>query len=172
MRHILFTRSGIWRGLGGESLALIGPLGPVGAATGMGTAGTMTKSMWAMGGAAILLAAVPVAAQAPELAMLAQLERGEWQIRDREGGAPARAICLGDARVLLQLQHPRGECSRYVISDSANEVTVHYTCAGAGHGRTSIRRETNRLVQIDTQGIAGGAPFSIAYEARRTGACR
>ena len=42
---------------------------------------------------------------------------------------------------------------------------MHYTCPGAGHGRTSIRSETNRLVQIDTQGIADGKPFSQAIEA-------
>jgi hypothetical protein len=119
-------------------------------------------------GAVMLVA--PVAAQAPGLAMLNALERGSWQIQDRAGGTP-RAICLGDARQLLQLRHPRSDCSRYVISDTAAEVTVHYTCPGAGHGRTTIRRETNRLVQVDTQGITGGAPFSDAYEARRTGPC-
>jgi hypothetical protein len=118
--------------------------------------------------AALLVA--PVAAQAPALAMLIELERGSWQIRDRADGA-TRSICLGDATQFLQLRHPRTGCSRYVISDTAAEVTVHYTCPGAGHGRTTIRRETNRLVQIDTQGIAGGAPFSDAYEARRMGSC-
>jgi hypothetical protein len=58
-----------------------------------------------------------------------------------------------------------------VINDGAAEVTVHYTCPGAGHGRTTIRKETNRLVQIDTQGIAGGMPFSRTFEARRGGVC-
>jgi hypothetical protein len=123
----------------------------------------------ALAAAAVMMVA-PVAAQAPGLAMLAELERGSWQVRDRAGGA-SRAICLGDAGQLLQLRHPRGGCSRYVISDSAAEVTVHYTCPGAGHGRTTIRRETNRLIQIDTQGISAGAPFSDAYEARRMGPC-
>jgi hypothetical protein len=112
----------------------------------------------------------PVAAQTPGLAMLAELERGSWQIRERAGGA-GRNVCLGDAAQFLQLRHPRGGCSRYVISDTAGEVTIHYTCPGAGHGRTTVRRETNRLVQIDTQGIASGAPFSDAYEARRLGPC-
>lgn len=112
-----------------------------------------------------------VAAQAPGLAMLNTLEDGQWQIRDREGSVEMRSICVRDARVFIQLQHPRGDCSRYVIDDGASAVTVHYTCPGAGHGRTTIRRETPRLVQIDTQGIANSAPFSIAYEARRVGAC-
>lgn len=119
-----------------------------------------------------LLAAMPVAAQAPGLAMLGTLERGQWQLRDRdEASAPVRNLCLGDARLLLQLRHERAQCSRYVIEDEARSVTIHYTCPGAGHGRTTIRKETSRLVQIDTQGIANGAPFSIAYEARRIGPC-
>ena len=117
------------------------------------------------------LASVAVPAQAPALAMLDTLEKGRWELRERSGEAMLRSFCLGDARSLIQLQHARGGCSRYVIADGDAEVTVHYTCPGAGHGRTTIRRETNRLVQIDTQGIAGGAPFSHAYEARRSGGC-
>lgn len=130
----------------------------------------MTRTFSLLLGAAAATLIVPAAAQAPGLAMLGELERGSWAVRDRAGGAP-RNICLGDARQLLQLRHPRSDCSRIVISDSAGEVTVHYTCPGAGHGRTTIRRETNRLVQIDTQGILNGAPFSDAYEARRIGPC-
>lgn len=118
-----------------------------------------------------LLLAVPVVAQAPSLAMLDGLERGNWEVRQRGSNALVKSVCVGDARAFLQLQHSRGGCSRYVIADGAEEITVHYTCPGAGHGRTTVRHETNRLVQIDTQGIAGGAPFSHAYEARRTGGC-
>lgn len=119
----------------------------------------------------VVLTAMPVAAQAPGLAMLNQLERGLWQLRDRDDASSTRTICVTDTRVLLQLRHERAQCSRYIIEDTPSAVTVHYTCPGAGHGRTTIRRETNRLVQIDTQGIAGGSPFSQAYEARRTGSC-
>jgi hypothetical protein len=122
--------------------------------------------------AVAFLASLPAAAQAPSLAMLGTLERGQWQLRDRDDGtAPVRALCLGDPQVLLQLRHDRAQCSRYVIEDAPRSVTVHYTCPGMGHGRTTIRKETSRLVQIDTQGISNGAPFSVAYEARRTGAC-
>jgi hypothetical protein len=117
------------------------------------------------------LASVAVPAQAPSLAMLDTLEKGRWELHERSGTTMLRSFCLGDARALIQLQHTRGGCSRYVIADGDAEVTVHYTCPGAGHGRTTIRRETARLVQIDTQGIAGGAPFSHAYEARRSGGC-
>jgi hypothetical protein len=117
------------------------------------------------------LVAVPAPAEGPTLAMLDTLEKGSWDLRERSDGPPVRNFCLGDARAFIQLQHTRGGCSRYVIADTANEVTVHYSCAGAGHGRTTIRRETSRLIQIDTQGVAGGAPFSHSYEARRTGGC-
>lgn len=125
-------------------------------------------------GAVLLIAAfggVAVPAQAPSLAMLDALEKGRWELRERSGTTMLRSFCLGDARMLIQLQHSRSNCSRYVIADGDAEVTVHYSCPGAGHGRTTIRRETNRLIQIDTQGIAGGAPFSHAYEARRGGSC-
>jgi hypothetical protein len=116
-------------------------------------------------------AASAVPAQAPSLAMLDRLEKGSWQLRERGKEDVLQTICVGDARRMIQIRHPRSTCSRYVIEDTPNSVTVHYTCPGAGHGRTSIRSETNRLVQIDTQGIAEGRPFSQAIEARRTGGC-
>jgi len=118
-----------------------------------------------------LAGASAVPAQAPSLAMLDRLEKGSWQLRERGKDGVLQMICIGDARKLIQVYHPRASCSRYVIEDTPNAVTVHYTCPGAGHGRTSIRSETNRLVQIDTQGIAEGKPFSQAIEARRTGGC-
>ncbi|MEI4508052.1 hypothetical protein WBQ88_08945 [Sphingopyxis sp. CCNWLW253] len=128
---------------------------------------TLRMSLIALGCAA----ASTVPAQAPSLAMLDRLEKGSWQLRERGKDAVLQTICVGDARRMIQIQHPRSTCSRYVIEDTPNSVTVHYTCPGAGHGRTSIRSETNRLVQIDTQGIAEGRPFSQAIEARRTGGC-
>lgn len=125
--------------------------------------------MVAVGGALAATTAVP--AQAPSLAMLDRLEKGIWQLRERGQDKVVRTLCLGDARLMIQLEHPRANCSRYIIEDAPDSVTVHYTCPGAGHGRTTIRSETNRLVQIDTQGIAEGHPFSQAFEARRTGPC-
>jgi hypothetical protein len=116
--------------------------------------------------------AIAAPAQTPTLAMLDQLEKGSWALKDRANGAVIRSVCIGDAKQLIQVRHPQAACSRYIISDSANEVTVHYTCGGQGHGRTTIRRETNRLTQIDTQGVAGGMPFSASIEARRMGACQ
>lgn len=122
-------------------------------------------------GASALAGATAVPAQAPSLAMLDGLEKGSWQLRERGSDAVLQTFCVGDARRMIQIQHPRANCSRYIIEDTPKSVTVHYTCPGAGHGRTSIRSETNRLVQIDTQGIADGKPFSQAIEARRAGAC-
>lgn len=115
--------------------------------------------------------ATAVPAQAPSLAMLDRLEKGSWQLRERGKDAVLQTVCLGDARRMIQVYHPQQGCSRYVIEDTPASVTVHYTCPGAGHGRTTIRSETNRLVQIDTQGIADGRPFSQAIEARRAGGC-
>lgn len=124
-----------------------------------------------LAGASALAGATAVPAQTPSLAMLDGLEKGSWQLRERGSDAVLQTVCVGDARRMIQIQHPRANCSRYIIEDTPKSVTVHYTCPGAGHGRTSIRSETNRLVQIDTQGIADGKPFSQAIEARRAGPC-
>jgi hypothetical protein len=127
---------------------------------------------WTLAGATLALAGTAaVPAQAPSLAMLDRLEKGRWQLSERGKSDVLQSMCLGDARRMIQIYHPRSGCSRYVIEDKPDTVTVHYTCPGAGHGRTTIRAETNRLVQIDTQGIAAGKPFSQAIEARRIGAC-
>lgn len=112
----------------------------------------------------------PAAAQAPGLAMLDGLSPGQWQLRFRDG-SPPKKICIRNGRELIQLRHPRNDCSRYVVEDGASEVTVQYTCKGSNYGRTSIRRESASLAQVESQGIAGGLPFQFSAEARRTGAC-
>jgi hypothetical protein len=123
-----------------------------------------------LAGAVIALAA-PVWGQRPELAMLDQLEHGRWELRVRGQDGAAERVCLDDGRRLIQLRHRGSTCTRQVVEDSSNAVTVQYTCRGQGYGRTTIRRETSRLVQIDTQGIADGMPFAFAAEARRVGDC-
>lgn len=120
--------------------------------------------------AAGLAAGISAAAQSPSLAMLDRLEPGQWQIRFRDGSAP-KQICVRTGRELIQLRHLGSKCSRYVIEDGRDEVTVQYTCRGSNYGRTSIRRETGSLAQIESQGIAGGLPFQFTAEARRTGNC-
>lgn len=115
--------------------------------------------------------AVPAAAQAPELAMLDSLSKGTWTLRIRDGGAQQR-ICLRDGRELIQLQHRQTGCSRFVVTDAADQVVVQYTCRGNGYGRTSIRKESGGLVQVQTQGIHDGTPFSWTAEGRYTaGGC-
>ena len=109
-------------------------------------------------------------AQPARLAMLDQITKGEWTLRFRDG-APSRKICVRSGRELIQLQHGEPNCSRFVVEDGASEVTVQYTCPGNGYGRTSIRRETATLLQLESQGIADGLPFQLTAEARRTGSC-
>src|SRR6187399_3033701 len=120
--------------------------------------------------AAMMLAAAPLEAQAPELAMLDSLAKGAWNLRDRDDGSEQR-ICVRDGREFIQLRHRQPGCSRIVVQDGADEVVVQYTCRGNGYGRTSIRREGNGLVQIRSQGIEGGTPFAFSAEARQNGSC-
>ena len=113
--------------------------------------------------------ALPAVAQSA-LAMLDSLDRGGWDVRFRDGEG-SRRICLRSGRELIQIQHKESGCNRFVVADGVTEVTVQYTCRGNGYGRTSIRKETGSLVQIDSQGIADGRPFQFSAEARRVGAC-
>lgn len=116
--------------------------------------------------------AAPVLGQRPALGMLDQIEKGRWELRIRDKGGGVERLCLGDPRRLIQLRHPAANCERLVVNDGASEVTVQYTCRGQGYGRTYIRLESSRLVQIESQGIADGLPFSFAAEGRRVGDCR
>lgn len=116
------------------------------------------------------LAAAPGLAQKAGLAMLGTLTKGEWTIKYRDG-TPDRKICVRSGQELIQLRHRESGCNRFVVEDAATKVTVQYTCSGNGYGRTSIRRETPALVQLESQGIEGGLPFQFIGEARRTGGC-
>lgn len=121
--------------------------------------------------AALFAAVVPAAGQGPQLAMLDQIDGGRWVMRMREPPGATEALCVANGRRLIQLRHPDANCERVVVQDRPNEVTVQYTCRGRGYGRTHIRRETSRLVQIDSQGIVNGLPFEFSAEARRVGDC-
>ncbi len=120
--------------------------------------------------ASVLAVGLPVSAQTDGLAMLDGLSKGEWTITTRDN-SPPRKICVESGRELIQIRHSEADCNRYVVEDANAEVTVQYTCQGDNYGRTNIRRETNSLVQIQTQGFASGLPFQFAAEARRTGQC-
>ena len=138
------------------------------------------KRAYIIGGLGMLAAAVSVPllvspntaeAKQASLQLLDTLDAGEWEVRYRDGSATDR-ICARDGRAFIQLRHSDANCRRFVVEEGPSEVTVQYTCRGNGYGRTSIRRESARLAQIEAQGIAGGTPFQFTAEARRVGPCR
>ena len=110
-------------------------------------------------------------AQGPSLGMLDRLEPGLWEIQPRDSATAAIKLCVDSGRKLIQIRHPREACQRFVIEDKPGAVTVQYSCPANGYGRTSLRFENARLVQIETQGIDGGLPFNFVAEARRIGTC-
>jgi hypothetical protein len=106
--------------------------------------------------------------------LLQTLERGLWQLRAVGGGASAAGasqLCLGDPKLLAQIQHGATACSHMVVESTANAVTISYSCKGAGQGLTTIRKESGRLIQIKSQGIRNSSPFSFTVEGRRAGTC-
>lgn len=105
------------------------------------------------------------------LGVLDRIEPGRWELHSRTPGEPPETVCLPNGRRLIQLRHPGIACDSYVVEDLPDQVVVQYTCPRRGYGRTHIRRENARLVQIETQGIAQGAPFDVVAEGRRVGSC-
>ncbi len=125
---------------------------------------------WSM--AAVLAMTVGAgAADAPPLAALDRLPIGEWELRAMGKEEETRRICVRNPRQFLQIQHAGNQCRQFVVNDTAQSVSITYECAAAGGGRTDLRIETARLIQIRSQGVANGAPFSLAMEGRRLGAC-
>jgi hypothetical protein len=113
-------------------------------------------------------------AQGGDLSLLESVERGMWQLRAVGGGpttAPLNQICVSDPTRLVQIQHGAAPCEHYVVRSSATAVTVSYSCKGMGQGLTTIRKESPRLIQIQSQGIRNNAPFSFSVEGRRMSAC-
>ncbi len=110
---------------------------------------------------------------APEapLAALGAIEPGYWELRSRGDQSENRSICVSDPAALLNLQHEGAPCSRFVIYNAQRMATVQYSCASAGNGQTTIRVETPRLVQIESQGVRNREPFSVQLEGRRLGLC-
>jgi hypothetical protein len=118
--------------------------------------------------AVMLLAAWPAATQQP--GPLGQVERGQWELRAASGSAIG-TLCLGDPILLAQPLRTPQSCTSEIEAVDGHVVTVSYVCPGMGRGRTSLRVETPRLVQIDSQGLANGTPFALRAQARRTGPC-
>ncbi|MED5543723.1 MAG: hypothetical protein VYD90_00580 [Pseudomonadota bacterium] len=117
------------------------------------------------------LMAGPALGESGALAMLDRLDPGNWMLRMRGSGGSEERMCIASGRDLVQLRHSGLDCEQVVVLDRPSEVTVQYTCPGIGYGRTTIRRETDGLIQIDSQGIRNGLPFAFAAEGRRLGTC-
>ena len=109
------------------------------------------------------------AQQAESLAALRAVERGQWQLKAATGRT--RKLCLTKPAALLQLQHGTVQCQHFVMENTPRSATIRYTCAGHGHGRTTLTVETGKLLNLETQGVVDGAPFAEQYEARLLGAC-
>jgi hypothetical protein len=118
--------------------------------------------------------AVQSVAAADGAGLLQSLERGLWQLRavgSGSSGAAASQLCVGDPRMLAQIQHGAANCTHQIVDSTASSVTISYSCKGAGQGLTTIRKESGRLVQIHSQGIHNNSPFSFSVEARRSSGC-
>lgn len=134
-------------------------------------AGLALRRITGIGLAALVMVSAPAAGQRQSLVMLDRIQPGQWELIARDGSRERERVCLRDGRRLIQWRHPASTCERLIVDDSPTEVTVQYTCRGQGFGRTSIRMETNRLFQMQTQGIASGLPFDFAAEGRYIGPC-
>lgn len=128
------------------------------------------RPMLAAAGILAGMLVVPAEAQAPELAMLAGLRKGSWEIHNRDDDSRSR-ICVRTGREFIQIRHRQAGCNQYVIEDGPGEVTVHYSCPRDGYGQTNVRKESTQLVQIHTQGVKGEAPFNFNAEGRFVGGC-
>lgn len=121
--------------------------------------------------AAALVMAGSVSAGAA-LSALGDVQPGKWELRERGDAAAApHTICVAKPIELVKVRQPSPGCQHRLLENTDRSATFTYSCPGIGQGRTAVTVETGRLVQIDTQGVTRGAPFAIAYEARRVGDC-
>lgn len=111
------------------------------------------------------------AADAPAIQAFARIQPGGWILHAFDRSVPDQKICIDDAYDLIQLRHPGATCSRFVLTNDPTTATVHYTCNGAGYGRTTIKVETGQLIRVESQGLVNQSPFQVSMEGRRTGAC-
>jgi hypothetical protein len=97
---------------------------------------------------------------------------GLWEVSRSATGAGAERLCVPQATVLAQWEHRRGHCTRVVISSTASEAIIHYTCPAGDFGHSKMKVITPRTLRIETQGISGGYPFNYVLHARRVGDCQ
>jgi len=96
---------------------------------------------------------------------------GLWEVSRTATGSRATKICVPKAVLFAQWEHRRARCERTVISSSATDAVVTYTCPGGDFGRSQMRVITPRTLRIETQGISQGFPFNYVLHARRVGDC-
>ncbi len=126
----------------------------------------------ALAGASLLMVGggSAVAHRSGSQSVLAQIERGQWLLKERLG--TERKICFANPNSFVQIAHGPAPCEQFVVSQDTRQATIVYTCTGHGKGRTTVTVETPRLVRIETQGVLDGAPFELEYEGRRApGGC-
>ena len=111
------------------------------------------------------------AADAPVIQAFGKIQPGAWTLHAFDRSVPDQKLCINDAYDLIQLRHPGATCSRFVLTNEPANATVHYTCNGAGYGRTSIKVESGQLIRVESQGLVNQSPFQVSLEGRRTGAC-
>ena len=123
-----------------------------------------------LGCAPLLLFSAQGAAQ-PPANVLAMVQPGQWVFKSSDDASENRSLCVKDARALLQIRHGGAMCSRFVIANAPRETTVHYTCPGNGHGRTTLRVDSASVIRLESQGIIDKEPFALTLEGRRVGEC-
>lgn len=96
---------------------------------------------------------------------------GLWEVSRSATGANADRRCVPSASVLAQWEHRSAQCTRTVVSSTASEAIIHYTCPGGGFGQSKLKVITPRTLRIETQGISDGFPFNYVLHARRVGDC-
>lgn len=126
----------------------------------------------ALGALALCLSGAPTGSRSAEPAGLASLETGEWELKERGSKSKPTRLCVTDGNQLLQPNHVSRQCQRYVIRSTSRQVSASFDCAEGGQGRTDLRIETSRLIQLSSQGVFDGRPYSIALEGRHIGVCR
>lgn len=96
---------------------------------------------------------------------------GLWEVSRSATGSRATKICIPRAAVFAQWEHRRARCSRTILSASATDAVINYTCASGDFGRSHVRVITPRTLRVETQGISQGFPFNYVLHARRVGNC-
>lgn len=117
-----------------------------------------------------VMAGAAMAAGAVQIAALGEVTPGEWQLKEIDG-TETKTLCLADPSLLFQVRHVGASCKRTVIDSAAKAATVQYSCASGGSGRTTLTVRSPQSIKVETQGMSGGAPFAVDYDAKRVGDC-